>query len=191
MAELYVRKAATLGLPVVILKPGMITSHSKNGNCNEGDFTSRYVRALASTKVFFPSTSILEFMPVDWVASVVTTSTFDPLCLGLSLHITNPKSPTSSQIGEWLAPMAGLFCVPRAEWDAKVSRQIHEDSKNGIDSPLKLLFPHFQMDHAMGNYSRVNLDSTIARSKSLEDCPVIDSELLSKMYRYLSRRNQV
>jgi len=72
LAEHFVRKAAMEhGVPTCIIRPGMITGHSRTGSINEQQFVGRYLSTVVRTKKAIDEEIIFSDMnPVDYVAKM-------------------------------------------------------------------------------------------------------------------------
>lgn len=71
IAESIVTRAIASGMPGCIMRPGMITGHSKSGACHSTDFCPRLLTGLSQAKIGFNCDLPLEWMPVDFCASAI------------------------------------------------------------------------------------------------------------------------
>jgi fatty acid CoA ligase FadD9 len=72
VAEALVRRAARLGLPVAIHRPGMITGHHERARGNRDDFVNRYLRACMQYGLALDRSERLDMTPVDYVSQAIT-----------------------------------------------------------------------------------------------------------------------
>lgn len=68
VAELHLERAAQTGLPVVVLRPGMVTGHSVTGHSNTTQFVDRYLVGCVELGAYVDDPRLLDLSPVDWVA---------------------------------------------------------------------------------------------------------------------------
>jgi nucleoside-diphosphate-sugar epimerase len=141
VAEKLVYKANKLGLKTVIVRPGMISSSSLTGYCNEGkqankphpdltsnsfsdDFDNRLLRGIImSKKSPFFTDAELEMTPVDFTAKIIVNA--GSKYQRMNGKIFNIYSPHRLNFDEWITTIEELTDetfekYPFHEWKEKV-----------------------------------------------------------------------
>jgi thioester reductase-like protein len=69
-SEVLCREAAAHGCDVTVFRPGICTSRSENGFCNNLDFYPRLLRAMVTERIYpaIPVDATFDMTPVDYVA---------------------------------------------------------------------------------------------------------------------------
>jgi len=182
IAEQLVRKANQCNLPTIIYRPGMITGHSQTGACNKVDFTTRLISTFVSLQNYFNTTNTMEFIPVDFVSKTILALS-KPSYLGKTFHITNPKSPSFFQLGQYITSYGyTMKCLPYTEWRQKLIQQ-SENESTALD-PILSFFPERKFEMNMKQYDRVGLLLAL-KEQGLEEFPDVTEEIVHTCLGYL------
>ena len=73
VAEALLRDAASRGLPVSIIRPGLISGDSNTGVCNEHDILCALLERCVTAGTAFDIDWLMDCVPVDFVARVLAT----------------------------------------------------------------------------------------------------------------------
>lgn len=128
VSELIVRRHISLGLPGCVIRPGMISGHSKKGSCNLTDFNIRFLRNLIFSNSYFESQLKLEWIPVDFCSHSIIKLTEYYLSLKTYLphvctyHIQNPNTITYSELSQIIIKMGyNLKLLSYQDWRVSLS----------------------------------------------------------------------
>ena len=122
VVEQLLRRLIDRKFPIVIYRPGFITGHSQTGVCNPDDFFSRLIQACCEIGCYPRLLSQRkEFVPVDYVSSVILHIATLPLSLGRAYHIVPPDHGASVDMNaamELVSEVSGwpIRAVSYAEW---------------------------------------------------------------------------
>eukprot|EP01127_Copromyxa_protea_P002439 TRINITY_DN1232_c0_g1_i4.p1 TRINITY_DN1232_c0_g1~~TRINITY_DN1232_c0_g1_i4.p1 ORF type:complete len:931 (-),score=167.43 TRINITY_DN1232_c0_g1_i4:142-2934(-) len=187
ISEKTVIHASHCGLPVVIVKPGMIAGHSVTGACNTTDFITKILAGIAHMKAAFTSSNKLEMIPVDFVAKITATISLDSEIYSsgatapLAVHVTNPRTLTYTQVFEAAQNFGfDISVISYEDWREKL---ISDEGQN----PLSSLLPFFaetQFSMYSPAYGRTNLEKYL-REKGIEDCREASPEHVYNYLKYL------
>jgi amino acid adenylation domain-containing protein/thioester reductase-like protein len=179
VAEKLAREAGRRGLRVSIYRPGMVSGHSQTGASNAGDFIMRMIRGCAELGVAPDLDTLVELVPVDYVADALATlvARGEPG----TWHLTNP---TPLHAREFIALLGRLGYpmerVPYAEWRA------HALAKLPPTNPLFPLLPFFaaRADAVSLRLPRFATSETEAALGPLT-CPPVGEALLARSLAWL------
>jgi amino acid adenylation domain-containing protein/thioester reductase-like protein len=122
VVEQLIRRLMDRGFPIAVHRPGFITGHSETGACNPDDFFSRLIHACSEMGCYplLPNQR-KEFVPVDYVNSVVLHVAASPSSMGNAYHIVPPSRAVSIDINaamELIGVSQGsaIRGIPYAEW---------------------------------------------------------------------------
>lgn len=194
VAETHVERAARAGLPVVILRPGMITGHSSNGFSNTEQFVDRYLMGCVGLGAYVDDASTTDLSPVDWVsAAAVHFATHaqyysharDDDRLHVFLLTLVKRAITYKAIGAAISSY-GYSCTPT---DYTTFRERLVASPENKLAPLLSFFP--ESGFALGGGSNEN-DATL---RLLDEAglvaPAIGDTLVHTYLASLVRRHQL
>lgn len=101
VADQLLRRLMDRGFPISIYRPGFITGHSKTGACNPDDFFSRLILACRDMGCYpnLPNQR-KEFVPVDYVNSIILHIAAKPDSLGHAYHIVPPTRDASIDMND-------------------------------------------------------------------------------------------
>jgi fatty acid CoA ligase FadD9 len=198
VAETIVKRSIQLGLPGCILRPGMITGHSKSGACHPTDFSPRLLIGLAQSRAGFTSDQPLEWMPVDFCAKAV---------VGLTMHFRDSILPVlyeAKALG--VVPSFNIQNYSTATYNAimmymrsasiNVQQMIYPVWRQKIvadqNSPLWPLLPFFG-EHSCSMYAQLMpAPQTYSILQSLGiTCPPADEALFHTYIRYLKEEKLI
>jgi amino acid adenylation domain-containing protein/thioester reductase-like protein len=122
VVEQLIRRLLDRNFPIAVYRPGFITGHSETGACNPDDFFSRLILACREMGAYpqLPNQR-KEFVPVDYVNSVILHIAKSLPSLGNVYHIVPPSRGLSIDMDATMAligeaggsPIRGM---PYAEW---------------------------------------------------------------------------
>jgi thioester reductase-like protein len=184
IAEEMVWRASAKGLPTVIYRPGMITSHTQTGACNASDFASRLIAGVAVMGHYPESSSKLDTTPVDFVASAfvkIAMSDLQPGVLGRCFHLVN-SSPMS--VAALCKAAAGSLAspMPYQLWQRAMTER-----KNPLQ-PLSAFLPPGSDFSAsdFSVFSTANTDRVLAAPPGCHACPPASAEQIAMQAEYLT-----
>lgn len=108
VAERHVQLAARAGVPVAVVRPGMITGHATSGHSNATDFVNRYLSSVVQLGCYIDEEAILDLSPVDWVAASTV------VLAQRSASYSTAASAAASAAVETAAPVYHLTLVGRS-----------------------------------------------------------------------------
>ena len=192
VAEALVRRAARLGLPVAIHRPGMITGHHERARGNRDDFVNRYLRACIRYGVALDRPERLDMTPVDYVSQAIAASVTSSLrgSSPTTTHLCNMHaSPDYRTIARAIAH-AGVECRT-VDYAA-----FRTEAVLPSDSPLRALASYFPAaGFAMGTAPPRGSDAHEPwPSERTRDwlaargilCPVADTKLIERYVKALA-----
>jgi thioester reductase-like protein len=179
VAEKLVREAGRRGLRVSVYRPGMVSGHSQTGASNAGDFIMRMIRGCAELGVAPDLDTLVELVPVDYVADALATlvARGEPG----TWHLTNP---TPLHAREFIALLGRLGypleTIPYAAWRA------HVLAKLPPSNPLFPLLPFFaaRADAVSLRLPRFTTNLTEAALGQVA-CPPVGEALLARSLAWL------
>jgi fatty acid CoA ligase FadD9 len=189
VAEVLVRRAAALGLPVAIYRPGMISGHSTRGVANPGDFGSRYLQGCTQLGLHLELDAKLDMTPVDFVSEAIVALSRRSDAIGQTYHLVNlEQSPSYRALGEAMRRIG--VAVRPASYATFRAALVAVGKARGLAGnallPLLSYFPAEQWALDMGPWpsarTRAQLHSLGLR------CPPVDDALLAAYLRWLSTR---
>lgn len=71
VAERLVSMAADRGLPVIIFRPGTISSHTMTGACNSADYYVRLISTFVQLESYPKTNSTISLIPIDYVSKAI------------------------------------------------------------------------------------------------------------------------
>eukprot|EP00026_Physarum_polycephalum_P001098 Phypoly_transcript_01099.p1 GENE.Phypoly_transcript_01099~~Phypoly_transcript_01099.p1 ORF type:complete len:1206 (+),score=157.70 Phypoly_transcript_01099:60-3677(+) len=157
MAEHLVRKTAAKGLPVLVVRPGMVTGHSISGAVHEGQFVARLLRGIASMRTAPRSRAILtDITPVDFVsaacAHLFRKFMLRPSVFGNdevpSFHLWNDKYASFDDVTECLS--ARGLPIEMMTYDDWITKIRESDSKRNSLYALLPFFPKKNQEDMIG-----------------------------------------
>ena len=197
VVEQLLRRLINRGFPIAVYRPGFITGHSKTGACNPDDFFSRLIQACLQMGTYpcLPNQR-KEFVPVDYVSSVVLHIASSPTALGHAYHIVPPNPDLSVDMDDTMdlvgQSSGGGFLqnVPYAQWieqlarDPMVSLQplqpmLAEKVHNGLT--------RWELYENMPVYATENTERELATYPGKLVFPRLDNNLMQKYLAWLQK----
>jgi thioester reductase-like protein len=118
VAEALVAQAAERGLPVTILRPGLVTAHRRTGAMGEHDQLALGLHAALRMGILPDLPGLpLHVMPADEVAEVIVALGMRPAAAGRVVHLYNPRLARLGDVAELLAALGHpVRWVPPEQW---------------------------------------------------------------------------
>src|SRR5690606_24368448 len=91
VSESLVLKSMEKGIKGIIIRPGMITSHSITGASNSNDFMSRIIKGVIMMGSYYDNKKGLEMIPVDFVSKTIIDIIYKRQMFGKTINIRNPN----------------------------------------------------------------------------------------------------
>ncbi|EGD94503.1 hypothetical protein TESG_02019 [Trichophyton tonsurans CBS 112818] len=194
VAEQLLRRLIDRGFPIAVYRPGFITGHSRTGACNPDDFFSRLIHACQEMNCYpqLPNQR-KEFVPVDYVNSVILHIASSRSSLGHAYHIVPPTRDTSIDMDDSMdmvgecgsGPMHG---VSYTEWVKRLSANpperlqplepmLAEIVKNGLT--------RWELYENMPVYETTNTMEALANYPGGLEFPVLDKDLMKRYLNHL------
>jgi thioester reductase-like protein len=118
VAETLVARAGERGLPVTILRPGLITAHRRTGAMGEHDQLALGLRAALRTGILPDLPHLpLHVMPADEAADAIIALGTRPAAAGRVIHLYNPALARLRDVAALLARLGHpVRWVPADQW---------------------------------------------------------------------------
>ncbi|KAF2154477.1 acetyl-CoA synthetase-like protein [Myriangium duriaei CBS 260.36] len=133
VADEMIKRLYGRGYPAAIYRPGFVTGHSKTGACNPDDFFSRFVRASCEMGCFphLPDQR-KEFVPVDYISSVLLHISAKRSAFGRAYHLVPPKKELSLDMDDTMvvvgeAHKTPLKAIAYNDWMERLSTDCPRD----------------------------------------------------------------
>ncbi len=192
VAEKMVWHAQSLGLPVSVYRPTMISGDSQTGVCNTTDLVSYLVKGFIQLGAAPKMNTVLNLVPVDYVSNSIIHLSLQQESLNKAFNLVNsiPISMNSfiESISQYGYP---LDVLEPDDWSHLLNKLNHQ--ADGLMATLTL-----SEQKNVENYMvRTSINASQAPNENvlqgLKDtvitCPEISFELLKSYYRYLERAN--
>jgi hypothetical protein len=198
VAEKLLAAASERGLPVCVVRPGLIGGDSRGGRGGTNDFTTRLLKALLQLRAFPMGAAALNLMPVDFVAAATVWLALTGSSHGRVFHLTNPRPAPAERLIAALRAFGYRFeLVPPERF-----RSLMADAITASDGHLLTPFAEmFRTDAdapaagagsaaggAAGRRGKVRCDcrrTFAALAASGIACPPVDERLLGTYLSYL------
>lgn len=207
VAEAQVERLAELGAPVSILRPGLISGHSRTGAMNDDDFVARMLVCVANERRSPDLDLLMDCVAVDEVARISVANlrddpeTFSNRRPGVRrLHILSPDAPSWPE----LVATLNLFCAgvrlePWERWLAHINGRAR--SSRHVLNPLRpFLLGRLAWDKSVrtpemycSSWQR-RIDSRASRRWIAERglcLSVMDGPVLERSLAYLARKGRI
>jgi amino acid adenylation domain-containing protein/thioester reductase-like protein len=102
VAERLVAAACRRGLPVTVIRPGLIAGDSRSGRGNVKDFATRLVGAILRLRAFPRGAAALDLVPVDFAAAAIVWLACRGELRGRCFHLVNPRPMPPAEVLAWL-----------------------------------------------------------------------------------------
>ncbi|RJE23178.1 NAD dependent epimerase/dehydratase family [Aspergillus sclerotialis] len=201
VAEQLLRRLMDRGFPIAVYRPGFITGHSQTGACNPDDFFSRLIHACRQMGCYpqLPNQR-KEFVPVDYVNSVVLHIAASPAALGHAFHIVPPSRELSIDMNDSMdligsttstSTPSSIEGVPYAEW----IRRLAANPPKQLQPLLPMLaekvqdgLTRWELYENMPLYQTTNTNKALADYPGGLDFPVLGPALMQRYQNYLQTR---
>jgi long-chain acyl-CoA synthetase len=176
-AERIVRAAMSRGLPVSIVRPGMVVGDTKTGFTRDFNVIYPLMRMMASGYITrFPAdpAAHLHIAPIDFVVEAITQSIDNAWTNGKTFHLTAPKPPTVGQLFDCDAFFPSRAPRPTLCAPDRFELSTCEPRERALLESVAFCFPYFA--------SRLSFDTT--NTCRLMPAPVTDAAYLDRLGRY-------
>jgi long-chain acyl-CoA synthetase len=171
-------------LPIVIVRPGMVSSHSLTGAHNPSDYIPRYVRGCVQLGSFIDDArALLEMIPVDWVAEQIgalalqTTTGVRTITLSNVAH--SPTYLAIANAAKAAAAPAPVDVEPYVRWQQRLQRDAN------VENALYPLLTHFGAERLTMQWRvlDVSRSSRILAADGVDTRPIIGKRALERLVR--------
>jgi thioester reductase-like protein len=177
VAERLMTHAATLGLPVTIYRPPLISGHSKTGVFNADSYFERMIKGCIELGEAPQLDGVVDVAPVDYVAAAFVYLASQPSSAGQVYHLNNPHPMAFGAFVDWIRGQGyPLTSVPFARWQQNLLR------RNTVrDNALDPLTTHLKHTSSATMTTAVHdcRNAAMALSPSGLRCPALGAELLT------------
>ena len=118
VAEALVAHAGERGLPVTILRPGLLTAHRRTGAMGEHDQLALGLRTALRLGILPDLPDLpLHVLPVDEAAAAIVALGMRPACAGRVVHLYHPELARLRDVATLLAGLGHpVRWVPAGQW---------------------------------------------------------------------------
>jgi thioester reductase-like protein len=167
----------------VVVRPGMVSSHSRSGAHNASDYIPRYVRGCMQLGAFIDDGGArLEMIPVDWVAEQIGALALQGESGLRTVTLSNvARSPTYRAI----ARAARVEALPYARWQ----QRLHRDAT--VDNALYPLLTHFGAERLTMQWRVLDVAASmrwLAPTDKVDTRPDIDERALERLIRVILKK---
>ncbi|WP_447002268.1 TIGR03617 family F420-dependent LLM class oxidoreductase [Saccharothrix isguenensis] len=123
-AETVLRTAAERGLPITVMRPGVVTAHSRTGRSSDSDVLLPLLRAAVAIGAEPVSGAAVPADMIDVVAAGIATLATHPRARGHTFHLVRPQHLVLSDLFDALR-RAGhrLDPMPPHQWWQRIDEQ--------------------------------------------------------------------
>ena len=139
VAEALCRQASERGLPVRVIRPGLIAGDSESGASNADDLIGRLVRGCIEMQAAPDLDWPLDAVPADEIARAIVRSPWPEAAAFERVHLSDPRPRTWQESVLWIN-LLGYACrlMPFAAWRSQLARD-----GRGASHPLSPLRTFF------------------------------------------------
>ncbi|MEZ4448081.1 MAG: thioester reductase domain-containing protein [Nannocystaceae bacterium] len=187
VAERLVMEAGARGLPVTILRPGLVTGASEGGACHLTNFVWNVLRASIEVGSLPDFDRVLDMVPVDWAARTIVRNLERPAGERPILHLVNHAPTSIHKVHAWLSGRGySIRRVSFERWQIQLMQRI------GATPSMQAVLPVLSLA-AADFYARrqVRHDAPEAAEPfdaAGDPCPPADEALLETYRRYFVGR---
>jgi thioester reductase-like protein len=191
VAEQLAHAARERGLPVTVIRPGLVVGHSRTGvdSTTSGQFFCSLVKGCVQLGVAPRWAGSLRIVPVDFVASAVVELALCPAARDADVNLTNHRALPFAELADALRSEGWLVLEePYSQWHADVLALPTQAPDNALAPFAPFLRPLSDEDTAIDVFSaRDPLDD--ARTRELLQacglaCPPADVALVRTCVRW-------
>ncbi|NJO29094.1 MAG: NAD-dependent epimerase/dehydratase family protein [Richelia sp. SL_2_1] len=200
VAEKLVKLAGSLGLPVTIYRPPLISGHSKTGVSNTEDFICLMLKGCVQMGSFPDIDYWLDMSPVDYVSRAIVYLSQQPKSVSKAFHLQHPQPIHLSQLVNWISTLGyDIEQIPYEDWLNKL-----QSKACSPDNPLYTLKPFLlqrwteEQLTATEIYIQARRPAEISCQQTLNAlaasdiiCPPLEPQLFSKYLSYLLTNPQI
>lgn len=194
VVEQLLRRLIDRGFPIAVYRPGFITGHTQTGACNPEDFFSRLITACLQMGTYphLPNQR-KEFIPVDYVSTVILHIASSPTALGHAYNIVPPVQALSIDMDDSMdlvGQTSGdrMRSVPYTEWVEQLTR----DPMPSLQPLQPMLaekvhdgLTRWELYENMPMYATENTQRALASYPGGLAFPTLDSSLMQKYLAWL------
>ncbi|KAE8377152.1 hypothetical protein BDV26DRAFT_219898 [Aspergillus bertholletiae] len=197
VVESMLQRLMDKGFPIVVYRPGFITGHSQTGACNPDDFLSRLITACGEMGSYplLPNQR-KEFVPVDYVNTVILYIASLSTAVGRAYHIVPPSRDLSLDMNDSMKLAGSLAeggdCSMRGvsyqQWVQELDRQSPERLRPLQPMLTEKLYQgltRWELYENMPVYDTTNTRQALESYPGGLKFPVLDSDLMQKYIHYL------
>lgn len=139
VAERLVMSAHERGIPVTVIRPGLIGCHSVSGACNVDDMLSRLIRAFIGSGIVPDLDIPIDITPVDYMSRAIIELAGRPAG-GQIFHLVNPEPlRLPAIVGSLRKAGHPLQVIPYRRWLAEVEAQSDAAAARALGAMTPLL----------------------------------------------------
>lgn len=139
VAERLVLSAHDRGIPVTVIRPGLIGCHGTSGACNADDMLSRLIRAFITSGIAPDLDIPVDLTPVDYMSRAIVELSRRP-ATGQVFHLVNPHPLRLPAIVSLLREQGyPLRVIPYREWLSAVGAQAEGAAARVLGAMVPLL----------------------------------------------------
>ncbi|QMV14117.1 non-ribosomal peptide synthetase [Vibrio spartinae] len=189
VAERMVTEVGKRGLPITVIRPSRIGSHSVSGDIRPDDLLWLVIRASLAIGALPALDLPLDVIPVDYAARVTLALMDNEQAFGKAFHLNHPNPSRYQEIQLWLASAGYPLVVENyAVWRSKML----EAAKQHADSAVIRLVPllaHIAPDSLTeAKYAWADSTHTLQYTAGkIGPCPAFDGTLLLRSLRTLEQ----
>ncbi|MEB3218920.1 MAG: thioester reductase domain-containing protein [Nostocales cyanobacterium 94392] len=194
VAEKLVKLAGSLGLPVTIYRPPLISGHSITGVSNTEDFICLMLKGCVQMGSFPDIDYWLDMSPVDYVSRAIVYLSQQPESVSQAFHLQHPQPIHLSQLVNWISTLGyDIKQIPYENWLNQL-----QSNACSPDNPLYTLKPFLlqrwteEQLTATEIYIQARRPAEISCKQTLNAlagsdivCPPLEPQLFSKYLSYL------
>ncbi|KNG88357.1 putative NRPS-like enzyme [Aspergillus nomiae NRRL 13137] len=194
VADQLLRRLMDRGFPISIYRPGFITGHSQTGVCNPDDFFSRLMIACEQMKSYpmLPNQR-KEFVPVDYVNSVILHIAASEHAVGRAYHIVPPARDMSIDMDDTMellgeAVNSRIHGLPYMEWIDRLAANppvALQPLQPMLAERVHDGMTRWELYANMPVYQTTNTDRMMANYPGGLKFPALDASLLGKYIAHL------
>ncbi|MEM9538587.1 MAG: amino acid adenylation domain-containing protein [Cyanobacteria bacterium P01_E01_bin.42] len=190
VAEKICLLARSRGIPVSIYRPGVISGHSKTGECNTRDFLHTLLKGFIELKSAPDLEAFWDFTPVDYVARGIVHLSQKVENVGKVFHVNNPQPiPLSHLIEVIVAFGYPIEKMTYESWRSHLAGFVKQSRSNQWDSLLPIFPEQFSPEQLQLLKLKFDSQNTLqGLANTAITCPKVDRQLLGVYLSYLRDR---
>ncbi len=194
VAEKLVRAAGERGLPVCVMRPGLVTGDSRTGRGGGGDLVTRLLASILRLGAFPEGIGEIDLVPVDFVAAAAVWLARRRASFGRTFHLTNPRPAALGGLSGGLRARGyALTQVSAERFRILLAAQVAADDSHPL-APFAEMFGESRprpsgdtggRSPATAGVHCDNRQTFAALAESGIVCPPADAALLATYFSYL------